>query len=176
MASWAVARLLRTRQAFPLRPEDLMRHLVPFTLAILAVAAACSTPMTMPEMAVDPALSFDQARARWQATQPLDYSFEFEAESPADPSPGFYRVTVLGGRLAAVRRSYSGEIAPLDQGFTIDELWRRLAAAKAAGQPLSDLQFSREGIPMQAAVGAAGSDAGVRYRLRSYIIGIMAFN
>jgi hypothetical protein len=51
-----------------------------------------------------------------------------------------------------------------------------LAAAKAAGQPLSDLQFSREGIPMQAAVGSVGSQAGVRYRLRGYLIGIMAFN
>jgi hypothetical protein len=153
-----------------------MRRFVPFAVAILAVASACSTPMSMPEMAVDPALSFEQARARWLETRPFDYSFEFEAESPADPSPGFYRVTVVGGRLAAVRRSYSGEIAPLDQGFTIDELWQRLAAAKAAGQPLSDLQFSREGIPMQAAVGSVGSGAGVRYRLRSYIIGIMAFN
>jgi hypothetical protein len=152
-----------------------MRRFVPFALAILAMAAACSTPMTAPEMAVDPTLSFDQAQARWLATRPPDYSFEFEAGSAAAPAPGFYRASVQGGRLVAVQRSHSGEIAPLQEGFTIDELWRRLSAARAAGEPLAELQFSREGIPIQAAVGAVGTDAGVRYRLRWYMVGRAPF-
>lgn len=146
-----------------------MRRFVPFALAILAVAAACSTPMSAPELAVDATLSFDQAHARWVAAKSPDYSFEFEAASAANPSPGFYRATVISGRLVAVQRSYSGEIAPMTEGFTIDDLWSRLSAARAAGEPVSELQFSQEGVPMQAAVGA--SDRGVRYHLRWYTPG-----
>ena len=149
-----------------------MPRFAPFAIAAaLTVAAACSTPMTTPEMAVDPGLTFDAAQARWSATRSPDYTFEFEAQSAANPSPGFYRVTVIAGRLVAVQRSYSGEIAPIQEGFTIDELWRRLSAARAAGEALSELQFSQEGVPIQAAVGSFGTDGGIRYRLRWYTVG-----
>jgi hypothetical protein len=143
-----------------------------FAVAVLLTAAtACSTPMTAPEMVADSGLTFESAHARWLATRSPDYSFEFEAQSAGAPAPGYYRATVVGGRLMVLQRSYSGEIAPIEEGFTIDQLWGRLAEARAAGVPLSELQFSQEGIPIQAAVGSTGADRGVRYRLRWYTVG-----
>lgn len=153
-----------------------MRRFVPLALAAALIAAtACSTPMTAPEMTADPSLTFDAARARWLAIRPPDYSFEFDAESANAPSPGYYRAAVVGGQLVAVQRSYSGELAPIEQGFTIDQLWQRLAAARAAGLPVADLQFSQEGIPMQASVGTPGTDGAVRYQLRWYMVGRVTY-
>jgi hypothetical protein len=148
-----------------------MRRLVPFALVGLVALSACVSDVTAPDLVADPALSFDEAHARWLSVRPPDYSFEFEAQGAMVPSPGFFRATVLGGRLVEVSRAWSGEIAPIEQGFTIDQLWERLSAARARGEPLSELQFSREGIPMRATAGSFANDGGVRYQLRAYVVG-----
>ena len=148
-----------------------MRRLHPSLLVSLVALSACASDITAPDLLVDPALSFEAAHARWLSVRPPDYSFEFEAQNGASPSQGYYRVTVIGGRLAAVQRSYSGELAPIQEGFTIDELWGRLSTAREAGESISELQFSQEGVPIQAAVGAAGNDRAVRYHLRWYTPG-----
>ena len=146
-----------------------MRRFHSFALAALVALAGCGTtePLSL-ELVPDPTLTFDTARARWLASRPASYTFEFDAANAMVPSPGFARVTVAGGALVEVRRVESGELLALGHGFTIDQLWERLAAARAAGEAVSELQFSVEGIPIRAMVGTFANDGGVLYRLRAY--------
>jgi hypothetical protein len=69
-----------------------------------------------------------------------------------------------------LRRVETAELLPLAGGFTIDQLWDRLAAARAAGETLTELRFSLHGLPIQAMVGSFANDGGVLYRLRAYRI------
>jgi hypothetical protein len=135
--------------------------------AAMTLLVACSSS-TAPDLVADPTLGFDTARARWTATRPADYTFEFDAQGAWFPSPGYYHATVVGGRLVDLRLAATGAPADLVNGFTIDQLWDRLAAAKSTGEPLTDLQFSVQGIPIQAMVGTFANDGGVRYRLRAF--------
>jgi hypothetical protein len=144
-----------------------MRRLFVGTLAAFVALSACRSS-TSPELVPDPSLSFDAAYARWTAARPTDYTFEFDVANAWVPSPGFSRVTVTDGRVVEVHQLQSGESMPVAAGFTIDQLWVRLIAARAAGETLSELQYSREGIPIQAMVGSFASDGGVFYRLRAF--------
>jgi hypothetical protein len=143
-----------------------MRRLMVGTLAAFILSACTST--TSPELVPDASLTFETAHARWTAARPTDYTFEFDVQGAMVPSPGFAQVTVTDGRIVDVRRQRSGEPLLLAQGFTIDQLWDRLIAARAAGEALTELQYSREGIPIQAMVGTFANDGGSFYRLRAF--------
>lgn len=145
-----------------------MHRLGSLSLATLLVLGACGTALTAPELVVDPALTFDAAHARWVAFRPANYSFEFNVQGSWFLSPGYSRATVVDGRLVAVRPvGWRKQVSPTD-GFTIDELWVRLVAARTSGEMFPHLQFSREGIPVVAIVGDHAVDGGMTYRLRAF--------
>jgi hypothetical protein len=143
-----------------------MRRLFVGTLVAVALSGCASS--TSPDLAPDPSLSFDTAYARWTAVAHTNYAFEFDQQGSWVPSPGFIRATVTDGRLTDLHLVDSHEVVPLTAGFTIDQLWGRLIAARASGESLAELQFSRDGVPIQAMVGSFANDGGVFYRVRSF--------
>ena len=145
-----------------------MHRLGSLSLATLLVLGACGTATTAPELVVDPALTFDAAHARWVTFRPANYSFEFNEQGSWFFTPGYSRATVADGRLVALRPVGWHERVSPGAGFTIDELWERLTAARTRGEMLSNLQFSREGIPVLAIVGDHAVDGGMTYRLRAF--------
>jgi hypothetical protein len=149
----------------------LMRRFFVGTFAAFVALSACmssTSPDSSPELVPDPSLSFETAHARWTAARPTGYTFELDVQGAMVPSPGFARVTVSDGRLVDVRRAATGEPISLAAGFTIDQFWDRLIAARAAGETVAELQYSREGIPIQAMVGTFANDGGAFYRLRAF--------
>ena len=144
-----------------------MQRLGSLSIATLLVLGACGTATTAP-LVVDRALTFDAAHARWVAFRPANYSFEFNEQGSWFFTPGYSRATVADGRLVAVRPvGWHQRVSP-GEGFTIDQLWERLMAARVRGEMLSGLQFSREGVPVVATVGDHASDGGMTYRLRAF--------
>ena len=146
-----------------------MRRLLSLVVAVLALLPACSSSTAPGELVPDQSLTFETAHARWEATRQPDYSFDFDIQTAWLPTPLSAQVIVVGNQVADVRRG--GGSAPLNLGFTVDQLWDQMAAARAAGRPLTDLQFSREGIPMEVMIGSFADDSGVRYHLRNYRAG-----
>jgi hypothetical protein len=144
-----------------------MRSALRRFVAASIVLAACSSS-TAPQLEADPSLSFDAARARWAAAHPASYTFELDARNAWGTSPGWRVATVVDGVLTEVRLVSTGERLGLDYGYTIDELWNRLATARSAGEAVSQLEFSAEGIPISAMVGTFANDGGVEYVVRTF--------
>jgi hypothetical protein len=147
------------------------RRLLTGTLAALVVLSACrstTAPDQLPGLVADPSLDLDAAHVRWVTVRPFAYTFEFVVLNAMVPSTGYVRVAVSDGRVVSVKRVESGEPLPVTTGLTLDQLWDRLIAARAAGESLSELQFSQEGIPIQATVGTFANDGGLLYRVRGY--------
>ena len=136
-------------------------------LAAAILLTACSSS-TAPVLEADPGLTFDAAHARWLASRPASYTFEFDTFNAWGTSPGPRRAKIVDGLLSEVILLSSGAPLALEQGFTIDQLWERLETARSGGESVTELQFSAQGIPIRAMVGTFANDGGVRYVLRTF--------
>ncbi len=129
-----------------------------------ALLAACSS---VTEVA-DATLDLDAAHARWMSTHPASYTFDFNSQGSAFPTPEYYRVEVTNNRITAVTRLPTGEPVVVTRALSIDDLWVVLTSARARGEPLSSLEFSSAGVPLLAVVGSFANDSGTSYRIRNY--------
>jgi hypothetical protein len=143
-------------------------RLAPLRLLAATIAVAACSSSTSPLLLKDPSLNELTARAHWIAFRPSSYSFEFIVQSAWFAAPDFARVTVTDGRVSAVRYVNTGEQLPLERGFTIDALYDQFDAARARGESITDLEFSAQGIPIQAMIGTFANDGGVYYRIRTF--------
>jgi hypothetical protein len=133
--------------------------------AVIALLGACSS-VTEP---IVPTLDFDAAQARWASSHPSSYSFDYISYSAMLPTQGFFRVDVTNGSVVRVMSYSTGAFVATTAGFTIDDLWARIKQAKSAGETLSELRFSVDGVPLDAMIGSFANDGGVRYQLRNYV-------
>ena len=139
-----------------------MRHL---PLALLLATAACSSA-TEPDGTFDHDL--DAARERWAAARPGDYAFELRITTAWFPPGGYTRTEVRDGAVVAVRRVETGEPLAITNALTIDGIHAALAWARERGEPLSQLRFDRDGVPLEAMSGTFANDGGVRYEVRRF--------
>jgi hypothetical protein len=126
--------------------------------ALLVLNTACSEP-------AGPAISdVDTARAAWLRTSPDDYTFEIASASSWFPRSGYYRVVVEDREVVSVT---APDGSTFHLAITIDELWERILAARAANQ-LHRAQFSANGVPLDVDYGPWEVDGGVRYWIRNF--------
>ena len=135
------------------------------TLAICAVALTGCSSGTDPEERLD----LETARSRWLAAGVRDYTFEYATATVVLPGPsGFYRVDVRDGSAVSARYVDTGAVVPASTALTVDGIWARILAARAAGEPVTSLRFDRRGVPLQAMVGSFANDGGVHYSVRRF--------
>ena len=131
--------------------------------------AACSSDLEpIAPVMLAPSLDIDTAQQRWLAFHPANYVFEVLIQSSSFITPGFRRAEVVNNRLVSVRDAKTGESVPLNEAMTIDDIWAALNRARAADVPLSNLEFSAEGIPLHAVTGRLEVDSGTVYLVRAF--------
>jgi hypothetical protein len=146
-----------------------MMHLARSTRILLCTAIALLGACSSATEPVVPTLDFDAAEARWATSHPSSYSFDYISYSAMLPTQGFFRVDVTNGSVVRVMSYSTGAFVATTAGFTIDDLWARIKQAKSAGETLSELRFSVDGVPLDAMIGSFANDGGVRYQLRNYV-------
>lgn len=107
-------------------------------------------------------------RGKWEAQRLDDYRFTVartcrctdEARQPAV-------VEVRGDRVVKVTSVGTGRELDPGLGFTVDELFDRIAAAERSGSAPAVQYHPRRGYPTRATVGTPENDAGVEYSLSS---------
>src|SRR3954469_17733125 len=135
-------------------------RLASFRLLAATIAVAACSSSTSPLLIGDHSLTEQTAHARWIEFRPASYSFEFIVQSVWFAAPDFARFTVTDGQVTAVRYVNTGEQLPLERGFTIDALYGQFDAARARGESITDLEFTAQGIPIQAMIGTFANDGG----------------
>jgi uncharacterized protein DUF6174 len=140
------------------RPRPTLRSLA----AAFLLLPACSS-------GTGPDSDLEAAHIRWSRTHPTDYSFEFAMATAWFPPSGYYWVDVRDGNVIAARHVATGDPVLVQNAFTIDDLWERLIAARNRGESLTELRFSREGVPLEAMIGTFADDGGVHYAVRNFV-------
>ncbi len=132
-------------------------------IRVLTVGALLGCSGTSP---VEPThTNVDLARAAWLENRSEDYSFQFSNATSWTPRSSFVRVTVAGGEVVAIRDLLN---RPAQMNVpTIDEIWDRLLAARAANE-LNSAAFNRLGVPVEVDYGPWASDGGVAYWVRDF--------
>lgn len=126
---------------------------------VTATGCACSQPS-------EPGIVNDRARARWAAQEIRDYRFDFDRQCfcvPEAVEP--VRIEVRDGEIAAVRSRTTGESLAASayvQWFTVDQLFRLIEQAEAAGQDVR-VDYHWLGYPRKIEIGSLAADAGVVY-------------
>jgi Family of unknown function (DUF6174) len=119
-------------------------------LAVLGIMAAVQPGCSDPVAPVREDLSV--ARARWEAKGPVSYRYDYR--DVCFCAVRHLRITVRNGEVGDVE--WLGETPPFvqgPQGFTIDELFDRLATGLAEDPPHADILFHpMVGYPVQAYV------------------------
>jgi hypothetical protein len=140
-------------------------------LGTVVVLAGCGSSTAPDALSPDPTLNLNSAYAVWTAFHPSSYRFQMDTQGSWMPSPGFIEIEVSGGRVTAAHNTHTGAPVQIEYLLTIDGLWSRLLSARAQGTSLSDLRFSRQGVPVEAMVGSFADDSGIRYQVRSFSLG-----
>jgi hypothetical protein len=130
------------------------------------LAVGCSTA---PEPA-EPLTSVSAARVRWSDGAPANYRFDFqrhcfcvtEAVQPVT-------VEVRGGEIVSVVSRDGGQPAPAApniEWYTIEDLFRLIEEAEAAGQEV-EVEYAPDGYPARIVIGSLAADAGVEYQVEN---------
>lgn len=119
-------------------------------LAVLALIGAVQTGCRDPLAPLGEDLAV--ARARWEANGPASYRYDYRDVCYC--AVRHLRITVTDGAVSDVE--WLGDAPPLEQGpqgFTIDDLFDRLATGLAEGPADADIRFDAAlGYPVQAHV------------------------
>lgn len=134
---------------------------LPFVLLALGGCAAAAVPGAEPGSG-----GVAAQRARWEAQRLDDYRFTVartcrctdDARQPAV-------VEVRGDRVVRVTSVGTGRELDPGLGFTVDELFDRIAAAERGGTAPAVQYHPQRGYPTRATVGTLENDAGVEYSL-----------
>ena len=138
-------------------------------LAALVLAAACASSTEPGSLKADPSLDLASAHTRWLAVHPSSYTAEISVAGSMLPPAGYVRVTVINGTVTDARLVSNGTPVDLTTAPTVDGVWASLLQAQAMHEPITDAQFTSDGIPIHAMRGTFANDGGVAYAIRSFV-------